>query len=231
MVYKKIIFLILMGFFVFACSTEIEPVNPFDPDAPKELQRKGGIKGKVVLENISDIGRVKVDISVKDTSYTTIADKSGNFTLSDIPQGRYTVRVIPNDVGYREVEIGNVEVGIGKVVDLGDISVFMKKGSIRGMVKKTRRDGKKEGVGYINVYVLSKGAVGGAPAVPLDEKDRCANKVEMGGVYSGVTGGDGRFVIRGIKVGSKYIVNPVDKLLGMGYSGEVELRGDGDDVD
>ncbi|MCX7958698.1 MAG: hypothetical protein N3B13_06595, partial [Deltaproteobacteria bacterium] len=59
---------LLIPFLLFSCSTEIEPTNPFDPESPKELQRKGGIKGKVVLENITDIGKVKVDISVKDTS-------------------------------------------------------------------------------------------------------------------------------------------------------------------
>lgn len=229
---RVLIVVIGWSLLIFSCTTEIEPVNPFDPASPKELQRKGGIKGKVVLENVSDIANIKVDISVKDTGYTTIADKNGDFTFTEIPQGRYTIRVVPNDAGYREVEIGNVEVGIGKVVDLGNINVFMKKGMIRGVVKKTRLDGKKEAAGYINVYVLSKGAVkGAAPSVPLAEGDRCAGKVNMSGVYSGITNGDGTFVVMNVKAGSRYVVNPVDKVLGMGYSGEVEIKEDGEEVD
>ncbi|MGC8928727.1 MAG: carboxypeptidase-like regulatory domain-containing protein, partial [Myxococcota bacterium] len=174
--------LLFLAALFFSCSTEIESTNPFDPESPKELQRKGGIKGKVVLENVSDISDVKVNISVKDTGFTTITDEKGQFTLTEIPQGRYTLRVMPDDVGYRETEVGNIEVSIGKTVDLGNISVFMKKGTIRGLVKKTRLDGKKEAAGFINVYVLSKGNLSGAvPAVQVAGGDRCEGKGEMRG--------------------------------------------------
>jgi len=227
-----LLYIILLIFFV-SCSTEIESKNPYDPQTPKELQRKGTITGKVVLENLSDLATTKIDVSLKGTSNTTIAEKDGSFKFTEIPAGNYTVRVIPNDVGYREVEVGNIEVGIGKTVDLGNISVFMKKGTIKGLVRKKGKDGGKSAAGYVDVYVLSKGKVSGAvPAVPMEgEKDRCEGVEKMSGAYSGVTSGDGSFQIGGVKAGSRYVVNPVDKVFGMGYSGEVEVKEDGDVVD
>jgi hypothetical protein len=123
---KVIVCLLLTGllFYLTACSTEIDPVNPYDPKSPEGLQKKGKIVGRVVLENPSDMGVVKVNVSVKNTSHTAIANNDGSFTLDEIPAGVYTVKVVPDDIGYKEREIGEVNVGIGRRVDR-DLSRFL----------------------------------------------------------------------------------------------------------
>ena len=215
-------FIVFVAFYV-SCSSD-------NSSNPEETQKNGGIKGRIVLEDLSDLGRIKVSIVVKDTSFSTIANKDGTFQLNDIPTGTYTLRIISDDPRYKEVEISNVNVQPGNITDLGDINISIKGGVIKGVVIKRDREGNKSVVDNVDVYVLSRGKISGIVS-NISLEDRCVGVDTKSGLYSGKTGSNGHFEIRVYEAGIKYIVNTVDEIKGLGYSGDVELVKDGDLVD
>ena len=121
---------IFLGLSFFLSCGKLEHKNPYDPEAPLSLQAKGKISGKVILEESDDNSGVIV--SLKGTSLTSISDKDGNWTLTDVPQGRYTIAVSKENWEYSEPV--DVEVGIGEEVSAGEIFLRRLRGSLTGKI-------------------------------------------------------------------------------------------------
>lgn len=217
-------FIIVISLFLFACSTTIDSTNPFDPEAPSTLKMKGEISGQIEPEEPSDLQNYQFTVSLKDTSYNSLVEKDGSFVIKDVPEGSYVLRIVSTRLAYNHVEQGPYEVKIGSKLDVGKLNISLKKGSLRGFVV-AEKDFSQKGVGVngVNVFLLNSEAIRSQGIVMLAQSDNCENATGSRNYYSSTTSGDGSFYFSNVVVG-RYRVNPVDSILGIGYSSEVEVK-------
>jgi YVTN family beta-propeller protein len=126
---RKSLFIFLGLAFFLSCG-KLEHKSPYDPDSPLSLQAKGKISGRVILEESDDNSGVIV--SLKGTSLTSISDKDGNWAITEVPQGRYTIAVSKENWEYSEPM--DAEVGIGEEVFAGEIFLKRLRGSLSGKI-------------------------------------------------------------------------------------------------
>jgi len=77
----------------------------------------GSIKGAITPIGINCV----VSASMDSVIHSTMCDGSGNFLLQGLPAGIYQVTLMP-DSPYVAVSIGNVNVVVGEVTDVGIIN-------------------------------------------------------------------------------------------------------------
>ncbi len=85
--------LCMAGLLFAGCIGDVPVSNPYDPDMPAEQQAKVTIRGTVRNVNGDPVSDVDVDIqeSKASTSTTIQTDTSGNFSVTELSPGRYTV--------------------------------------------------------------------------------------------------------------------------------------------
>ncbi|MGC9044044.1 MAG: hypothetical protein ACP5KG_09330, partial [Myxococcota bacterium] len=215
---------LLVLFLTLSCSTTIDSTNPFDPEAPATLKMKGEIKGKISPEEPSDLENYQFTVSLKNTSYNAAVERDGLFVIKDIPSGIYSLRIFSSRNAYKDVEEGPYEIGIGSKLDIGIINIPLKKGRLRGFVTAQNRYSQKSvGVSGVNVFLLGGMSTRKEGIVMLTQGDSCNDDRVKKSFYSTTSSGDGSFYFQDVVVGT-YRVNPVDSLLGIGYSSEVEVK-------
>ncbi len=219
--YKYLSFLLIIV--LISCSTKIEPTNEYDPDSPSSIKAKGEIRGMISPEDPQDlISGVTFEVSLKEYSISYNVEEDGSFILNGIPEGTYTIRVKSSDSAYKSIEVGPFELRIGSKLNIGNIFVPLKKGSIRGIVTVSGNDDKgTQKVSGIDVFLLSETA--SMQKFMLNaSSDRCEN-INTPKIISSVSSPDGSFTFENIRVGT-YRANPVDSQLGMGYSNDIEVK-------
>ncbi len=227
---KSIILVLLLlclnlSFLLFSCSTDIEPTNIYDPEAPSTLQAKGTISGRILFDEKDMFYSERImTIWLKDTSYNTRAESDGSFILNDIPAGTYVIKIKSDDAEYIEKEVGPQNVGIGEKKYLGEIQMRLKKGNLRGFVKTRGLDGKTyTGVGGAGIFLVSE-RVSNLPKLYLNSSsDRCGHIQSNLITMSSISGPDGSFVFNDVPVG-RYFIRSVDRLLGLGGSDNIEVK-------
>ncbi|MCX7957821.1 MAG: carboxypeptidase-like regulatory domain-containing protein, partial [Deltaproteobacteria bacterium] len=202
-------------FFILSCSSEIDPSNPFDPDSPRTMQAKGELSGVINPEDSSDLRNVTFTVTLKDTSYNAIAERDGTFRIQNIEPGSYYLRIISSDSAYYDTELGPINISMGQKTYTGPVSLKLKKGIVRGFIKKTdEKTNTQFGAGNIRVSLFSKSKKSGI--MPSASTDNCATE-NYGRTYSSVSQSDGSFVFENVRVGY-YRVNSSDELYGLGVS-------------
>lgn len=63
-----------------ACTTEVDPVNPYDPSTPLDKRAKAGLSGRVDLEAYGDVTRVEILVA----GLTGHPDAGGSFMIEGI---------------------------------------------------------------------------------------------------------------------------------------------------
>lgn len=100
----------VIGFLIFSCG-KLDHTNPYDPKSPLNLQARGSISGKVVLEESQTNEGILV--SLKGTSLTTLTDMDGNWKLTDVPAGPYII--VFSKEGWEYLEAREITLGIGYI--------------------------------------------------------------------------------------------------------------------
>ncbi len=212
---SKLLFLLLPVIY-FSCSSEIEPINPYDPESPKTIQARGELNGVVSPEDYSDIKKVNFTVSIKDTSYTALAERDGRFTIRDIEKGTYFLRIVASDPTYYDAEVGPVTIIPGQKTSVGVINLNYKKGIVRGYIKKKdEKNNSETGVGNARVSLISGYKSSGFMMRPAP--NNCDN-FNMGKVYTSTSDADGSFIFDEVKVGT-YSLSSFDENNGLGFLG------------
>ena len=86
---------------------------------------RGSINGIVNLEDEDDNSGVRVDI-LEIPNFHTYSDYDGNFSLTDIPIGNYSIEL--SKEGYTSVTIDDIEITDGIVVELDEIELLQETG-------------------------------------------------------------------------------------------------------
>ncbi|MBN1759814.1 MAG: hypothetical protein JW863_15915 [Chitinispirillaceae bacterium] len=102
----------------------IDSVSIQTPDTrldllPDTLKTPGAIRGKIALENSSDIAKVIIVCFGKDLY--CIADINGSFLLAPLAEGTYRLHILPTITDYIPIDIGEIRVTAADTVDLGTI--------------------------------------------------------------------------------------------------------------
>ncbi len=122
---------------VSGCDVTVARTNPYDPEAPYELQRRGTVTGVVELEggagasgaHVSLVGRADLDAD---------AAADGAFTIAEVPAGTYLVTVThPDPLFVAATSAAPVTVGIGRAADAG--TIVLKKRPAAPLVVAARR--------------------------------------------------------------------------------------------
>lgn len=82
----------------------------------------GTISGKVLPLDAN----AKVEAMVGSDTVTTLPDTSGNFKLVALPEGTYSVKIIPTNVAYKDTTINNVTVIKQQDTNIGTITLQLK---------------------------------------------------------------------------------------------------------
>ena len=122
---------ILIGLFTLVtmlsvgCESSISPTNPFDPEASEGTQLTGQVIGQVVLpEGTTDNTWESVSVSLRrqrelGTPFRDVViDQTGKFDFSELDEGRYQLNI---ELSGFDSERFSLNLGIGEVVDLGEI--------------------------------------------------------------------------------------------------------------
>ncbi|MCX7957719.1 MAG: carboxypeptidase-like regulatory domain-containing protein, partial [Deltaproteobacteria bacterium] len=217
-------FIIATLLIVMGCSTEIEPVNPFDPETSPNNKAKGGISGRINPEDIKDLKKITFTVTITDSQFNAIVSEDGTFRFNELPQGNYFLKVIASDKSYKEEQIGPFEVKPGQTVYAGTIPLILKKGLIRGSFVTTSGNNLKNPAAFIPVFIGKSEEKKKINLLLTDSKDRCASDTATEG-YITSTDGSGRIRIDNIRVG-KYRAILSDDSAGIGISQEFEIRED-----
>ena len=104
---------------------QINPTNPYDPEASADLKTPGSIQGRVVLpESFSAdlLNQIQIDLrelSALDEVFMEGAlDQRGRFIFNDLVEGRYQLRIDLS--GFNPVRYSAI-LGIGELIDFGEI--------------------------------------------------------------------------------------------------------------
>jgi hypothetical protein len=144
-----------------------------------------------VTDHASNQSMPFVTVVVSGTSSGTISDNSGNFTLSKIPVGRYSIQA--SMIGYESVVVKEVEITSGKEVFL---SIEMKESvtSLKEVVVKPRIN---------KTQPLNNSAIASARMLSVEEAKRYAggfdDPARLVSSFAGVSGnvGTNSIIIRG----------------------------------
>lgn len=217
------LYISVLIFIVFlSCSSEIEPTNPYDPESPKTIRAKGELIGNILPEDISDLNKTNFTVTLKETSYNALAERNGNFIIKDIEPGTYTLRVVSSDPAYYDTEIGPINISIGQKTNIGSINLSLKKGSVKGFVKRTdEKNNSSIGVGKVKVTLFSNEKK--SSYLPLSSSSIC-NENSVGRIYYSISEPDGSFIISNIRIGT-YRLNSYDEIFGLGISDrDIEIK-------
>lgn len=220
--YKYLIGGVVLLVFSINCSTEIEPTNPFDPEAPISSRAKGAISGKVIPEDQSDLKKLVFTVVIKDSQFNAIVSEDGSFKLNDLPQGNYFVKVISSDKSYKEEEIGPFEVKPGQTHYIGNIPLILKKGVIKGYFVVLSPNGNKSPAAFKTVFLGKTSGSLSQNLIATDLQDRCISGTPPQG-YLATTDGSGKIFIDNIRIG-RYKAELFDLLSGIGISNEFEVE-------
>ncbi|MBI5528724.1 MAG: carboxypeptidase regulatory-like domain-containing protein, partial [Deltaproteobacteria bacterium] len=206
------------GLFLFlaeGCSPTVDATNPFDPEAPQDTKAKGTIKGKVDLERASDESGATV--TVAETSLTTVTEPTGAFTLTNVPSGVYSVIVTKE--GYRQEKLGGVTVKVGQTIDVGEITVAIGRGTVRGAVSLV--DATEHAGATITLKEAAAGEAAGIPPVSGKSELRTHDSrltaddsppstqhssLEGGASFGAVSGSDGSWQISEVPTGQYFLI-------------------------
>ncbi len=216
------VFIFVNFVFIFSsCSTEIEPVNPFDPETSVQNRAKGGITGKITPEDILDLKRITFTVTIQDSQFNAVVSEDGSFNLNALPQGNYYISVISSDKSYKEEKIGPFEVKAGQTVYAGNIPVVLKKGILTGYFTAVKPDSSEFPVAFVPVFVGKTDRVVKTGFLK-EVSERCMVSSSAAG-YLTSTDGSGRIHIENIRVG-KYRALLTDSTAGIGVSQEFEVK-------
>jgi hypothetical protein len=83
-------------------------------------EKQSGVTGIVKLEESpSEVPLAGTQVALSGTSYAGVTASDGAFRLLGVPQGAYTLLCMRN--GYKPLEVPNVQVEAGEVVDVGTL--------------------------------------------------------------------------------------------------------------
>ncbi|MBI5525801.1 MAG: carboxypeptidase regulatory-like domain-containing protein, partial [Deltaproteobacteria bacterium] len=199
---------------VAGCSTSVDPTNPFDPEAAEGKKAKGSIFGKVDLERSSDESGALVSLS--GTSLTAVTEASGEFSLTNVQSGVYTVTVTKE--GFRQEKVGGVSVKVGGRTEVGEIFVLVGRGVVSGQV--VMPEAMDNGGAVVSVVPasgtsdsrLTTDGSGLAPCAsrlsPFEsDLQSTAYSLQSGSAsFGAITGADGTFEIGNVPVGQYFLI-------------------------
>jgi hypothetical protein len=99
-------------------------------------QGTGSLKGKIKDEAANEVV-IGATVILKGTSFGASTDIDGNFQITGIPEGKYTVAI--SSVGYETKEIENIEIQAGKIVILNTV-LYVEKGEIGAIEVVARKE-------------------------------------------------------------------------------------------
>ncbi len=209
---KNFLILVLCFLFssnFFSCITDEQRDNPFDAKAKTVFQKKGSLKGKIVLQDqLPPLGTTVRLTSTLETKEVT-TDTQGEFHITGLTPDKYTVTV--SREGYRE-HTEQVEIEIDRLMNIGERVLQNKIGSSRGFVFLFDENGLSE-VDRQGARVTFIRQVTGSSAQALTVGKLQADD-EQGGSgcvpaaidltrrsYSAISNPDGSFYLSGIPAG------------------------------
>ncbi len=130
---KKQVFFLFILFLLVSCSADLEHKNPYDPETRPELQARGTLSGRVILEGESDFSAVPVKLVGIDSNHgaETTTNKDGSFMIPDVIPGKY--RLVVSERFFEE-ETYEVNIGIGEQKSVGEILLPVMKYRVTGRV-------------------------------------------------------------------------------------------------
>lgn len=109
---------------------DVDANNPFDPSAPETVRARGVIEGCV--EAVDDGAVEGATVGLQGTATSGATDAEGCFTLTDVPEGVFTLVVeLPC---YRRLVVPGVLVALGGEVALELPALELETGSVSGRV-------------------------------------------------------------------------------------------------
>lgn len=156
-------------------------------------QNTGTIKGQLKEEGVNE-AIIGATIFLKGTSMGTSTDVDGNFQLTAIPEGTYTVAI--SAVGYESKEIENIKVEAGKIVVI-NTTLFAESSQIGAIEVVARKETGTDISVIAEIKEAEQVAVGISSEQIQKSQDRDAAQVLRR--IPGVSLQEGRFaIIRGL---------------------------------
>lgn len=97
----------------------VSPTNPFDPEAPAEVQADARLSGRVLAESLTSAEGIRVQLRASGQPAVEVtADSDGKFLFSAVDPGDYTLEV--RETGFVPFAV-TLSLGAGEQRDVGEI--------------------------------------------------------------------------------------------------------------